>query len=84
MLLALRPPSAAATSRLTCWCIFPLPPISLSTRPVLPVLLPAGYAGSDRVHQDLLVGEGAAAHAGCGGLPGPLSPRLRPEVQLPR
>lgn len=30
------------------------------------------------------VGEGAAAHAGGGGLPRPLHPRVRPEVGLPR
>lgn len=29
------------------------------------------------------VHEGAAAHLGCGGLPGALPPRLRPEVALP-
>ena len=70
------------SSHLTCWYIFLLPPISLSNYPVLPVLLPAGYAGSDCVHQDMLVSEGTAAHPGCGGVSGPLHPCFWPKVQV--
>lgn len=66
------------------WVIFVLTLASLSTTPVLPVLLPAGHAGGHRVHQDKHVSEGTAAHPGSGGLPGSLPARLRPKVRLPR
>lgn len=60
------------------------PNLSLCARAVLPVLLPAGHAGSDRVRQDQLVGEVPAAHAGRGGLLGALPRRFHLEVLLPR
>lgn len=58
-------------------------PTCLLSPPVLPVLLPAGHARRDSVRPDLFVGEGAAAHAGRGRVPGALPPHLRAEVVLP-
>lgn len=70
-------------SHLTCHNHIFFPLTSFFKHPVLPVLLPVGHAGSDRVRQDVLVCEGTAAHLGSGGLPGPLPPRLCPKVLLP-
>lgn len=59
--------------------------LSLFAKPaVLPVLLPAGDAGSHRLRENLYVGEGAATDAGRGRVPRSVPPRLQPEILLPR